>query len=268
MQKEFIYLDKKVSYQVHGKGTPVLLLHGFPLNGDIFKKQIEFLKEYCLLVVPDLPGSRFSEYNEQLNSIEEYVKCFHALMQQENISQFIIMGHSMGGYISLAYAKLFPENLMGLGLIHSTALADTEEKKQTRQKAIDFIEEHGGYEFLKTSTPGLFAEKFKEQHTKEIQQLIKESSETISDKALQLFYRIMIKRLDTTDVLRNINVPVLFIIGTEDKAAPLETLQPQIVLPKNPVVHILQETAHMSMWENAELLNEYLLDFIKKVEVV
>lgn len=263
MKKEFIYLNKRVFYQVHGKGTPVLLLHGFPLNGDIFKNQIEFLKEHCLLIVPDLPGSRFSEYNEQLNSIEEYVKCFHALMQHENIPQFIILGHSMGGYISLSYAKMFPEEIKGLGLIHSTALADSEDKKQMRQKAIDFIAQHGGYEFLKTSTPGLFTGKFKQQHSEEIQQLIKKASETTSDKALQLFYRIMIKREDTTDVLRNVNIPVLFIIGTEDKAAPLESLQPQIILPKTPVVHILEGVAHMSMWENAELLNKYLLGFIE-----
>jgi Predicted hydrolases or acyltransferases (alpha/beta hydrolase superfamily) len=266
MQKEFIYLNKKVSYQVYGKGTPVLLLHGFPLNGDIFKKQIAFLKEHCLLVVPDLPGSRFSEYNERLDSIEEYAKCFHALMQHENIVQCIVMGHSMGGYMGLAYAKLFPESIIGLGLIHSTALADTEEKKQTRQKVIDFIEQHGGYEFLKTSTPGLFTEAFKNQHTAEIQQLIKESAATITDKALQLFYRIMIKRPDATGILKKITHPVLFIIGTEDKAAPLESLQPQIVLPPTPIVHILQETAHMSMWENSDLLNKYLLGFIQKAE--
>lgn len=266
MEKEFIYLGKKVFYGVYGKGIPVLLLHGFPFNGDIFKKQIDFLKEYCLLIVPDLPGSRFSEYNEQLNSIEEYAKCFHALMQHEGILRFIIMGHSMGGYISLSYAKMFPGEIKGLGLIHSTALADSEDKKQMRQKAIDFIEQYGGNEFLKTSTPGLFTVTFKHQHPEEIQRLIKESSETISGKALQLFYRIMIKREDTTDVLRGVNIPVLFIIGIEDKAASLESLQPQITLPKMPVIHILKEVAHMSMWENADLLNKYLLEFIKNDE--
>jgi Predicted hydrolases or acyltransferases (alpha/beta hydrolase superfamily) len=266
MEKEFIYLDRKIFYQVHGKGLPVLLLHGFPLNGDIFKKQIEILKKYCLLIVPDLPGSRFSEYNERINSIEEYAKCFHALMQHENISRFIVMGHSMGGYISLSYAKIFPEEIKGLGLIHSTALADTEEKKQMRRKAISFIEQHSGYEFLKTSIPGLFTEKFKNQHNEDVQQLIKESCETVSNKALQLFYEIMIKREDATDVLKNIKVPVLFIIGTEDKAVPLETLQPQITLPKNSVVHILENVAHMSMWENPALLNKYLLNFINGIK--
>jgi pimeloyl-ACP methyl ester carboxylesterase len=196
------------------------------------------LQQHCLLIVPDLPGARFSEYNEQLNSVEEYAQCLNALLQHEHLDECVMMGHSMGGYIALAFAELFPEKLKGLGLIHSTAFADDEDKKQMRQKAIDFIAQHGGHEFLKTSISGLFTEKFKHQHAKKIQQLIKESSKTIANKALQLFYRMMMKRKDRTEVLKNINVPVLFIIGTEDKAAPLASLQPQIILPKKSVVHI------------------------------
>ena len=136
MYQAFQYQGKNVSYQMTGEGNAVVLLHGFGEDSTIFNHQIDLLKDVCLLIVPDLPGSGLSDFNEQLDSIDAFATCIHALLQNHNIDKCIMLGHSMGGYITLAFAALFPSYLNKFGLIHSTAFADSEEKKIIRQKII------------------------------------------------------------------------------------------------------------------------------------
>ena len=167
----------------------------------------------------------------------------------------------MGGYITLAFAALFPSYLNKFGLIHSTAFADSEEKKIIRQKGIALMNEYGSFAFLKNTIPNLFGEKFKKNHAEKIEALI-ELSKQFSKEALVQYYNIMILRKDKTQVLRNSKIPVLFIIGTDDVAIPKDDILQQTTLPDFSYIHILQEAGHMGMWEATDQLNKYLLDFI------
>lgn len=276
MQKKFLYQQKKIFYRVEGKGKPVVLIHGFPEDGSIFDRQINFLKEHCLLIVPDLPGSGRSEllvtsYKLPVTgnlqpatiSIEDYADCIKAMLEQESISSCIMLGHSMGGYITLAFAEKYPNLLSGFGLIHSTAFADNEEKKINRQKAIDFMEEHGAFAFVKTGIPNLFSPQSKEAFPQKIASLI-EKSKNVSTKACQQYYAAMMNRPDRTHVLKGNPLPVLFVIGEEDVAAPLNDLLQQIDLPESVYIHILKSVGHMSMLEAPDDLNKFLLDYISK----
>jgi pimeloyl-ACP methyl ester carboxylesterase len=169
----------------------------------------------------------------------------------------------MGGYITLAFAEKNPHLLTSFGLIHSTAFADNEEKKETRRKAINFIHQHGAYAFLKTSIPNLFGEKIKQENPEVIEQLT-EKSRNFSEAALVQYYNAMIRRPDRTEVMRKSEKPILFIIGSEDKAAPLSDLLHQIHLPSFAHIHIMEGIGHMSMLEDAPTLNRHLLDFITR----
>jgi pimeloyl-ACP methyl ester carboxylesterase len=179
----------------------------------------------------------------------------------ESIDKAVVLGHSMGGYITLALAEKHPEVLRAFGLIHSTAFADTDEKIATRKKGIEFINQHGAYAFLKTSTPNLFSEKTKKEHPQIIDDLI-EKGKSFSADALVQYYEAMISRPDRTAVLRNATVPVLFIIGSEDVAAPLTDLSKQIHLPEVSHIHILEQVGHMSMVEASDELTKHMLGFI------
>lgn len=267
MTKHFNYNNKNIAYRSEGEGKAVVLLHGFGEDSNIFNEQIHFLKNYCRLLVPDLPGSGNSEMlDDSINdiSIDDYAECIYALLQQEKIHSCIMLGHSMGGYITLSFAELFPKNLSAFGLIHSTAFADSEEKKQNRLRGIEMMETYGGYSFLKKTIPNLVAQPFKEKYAEKINFLIEEGKQ-FSNKALQQYYKAMMNRADKTSVLKNNPLPVLFVIGTEDVAAPIKDVLQQTHLPLSSYIHILNNIGHMGMWEATEDLNQYLLQFIEAI---
>ncbi len=288
MQKNFIYHTSVISYRIEGKGEPVVLLHGFGEDGHIWDQQILFLKEHCLLIIPDLPGSGKSSILSQkpvVNSLEftgennttpnsksqtptpvsldDYADCIHAILYEENIACCIMLGHSMGGYISLAFAEKYPSMLSGFGLIHSTAYADSEEKKKNRERSIVTIAQYGAHAFLKNTIPNLFGAIFKKYQYAKVDNLINAAA-GFTKQALQQYYLAMTLRPDRTEVLRSNPLPVLFVIGTEDVAVPLEEIMQQTSLPDKSYIHVLQDVGHMGMWEAPEEVNRFILAFIHR----
>lgn len=265
MQRFFSYRHQSISYRIEGEGKPVVLLHGFGEDGHIWDQQIAYLKAHCQLIVPDLPGSGSSQILSSTSSaisIEDYADCIHALLEHEKITSCIMLGHSMGGYIMLAFAEKYPALLTGIGLVHSTAFADSAEKKQNRTRGIELMETYGGQQFLKTTIPNLFGPAFKQTHPAQIDNLIAAAA-GFSTHALQQYYAAMRDRPDRTHVLKSNPLPVLFVIGTEDVAAPMNDVLKQTHLPLKSYIHVLEGIGHMSMWEAPILLNQHLLVFIK-----
>jgi pimeloyl-ACP methyl ester carboxylesterase len=269
-EKKIIYKDAAIFYKVVGQGKPVILLHGFGEDGEVWKDQVNFLQDQFQLIIPEIPGSGKSELvpGGDIDIYAEIVKLivdteFPGLLKDDSLTNGItLVGHSMGGYITLAFAEKYPEYLTSFGLFHSSAFADNEEKKQTRRKAIEFIRANGAYSFLQTSTPALFAKDFTEKHPSEINELI-EAGKEFTGEALIQYYEAMINRPDRTAVLKTFPRPILFIIGEYDTAIPLQTSLQQCHLPLISHVHILGESGHMGMWEEAEKANKILQQFLQ-----
>lgn len=271
MQKHCTWSHGTIHYKLVGRGTPVLLLHGFGEDSSIWNEQIKALQNNCLLIVPDLPGTGASEWNNvnskgsmanpSLFTIDQLSESVYAILQNEHISQCYLLGHSMGGYITLAYAKKYSTTLKGFGLIHSTAFADSEEKKKNRLRGIEMMEKYGGYAFLKTTLPNLFGEKFKKTDPEIIDTLIKKAA-SFSTPSLQAYYYAMMQRPDQTELLRGNSLPVLFVLGTEDVAAPLNDVLQQTHLPLKSYIHILEATGHMGMLESTDRINKIIHEFI------
>ena len=265
MQHTFTYRNSKISYSDEGNGRIVLLLHGFGEDASIWNLQSEFLSKKYRVIVPDLPGSGASEMLQQQDvSIDDYAICINNLVEnitKKSQQKITLFGHSMGGYIALAFAKLFPEKLIAFGLIHSTAFADSEEKKQVRLRGIEMMKEYGSYAFLKNTIPNLFANSFKQHHPQQIEALI-EKTETFTVAALQQYYVAMMNRTDATDILKNATVPILFIMGTEDVAAPLNDVLQQCHLPTQSHICILENVGHMGMLEATDEINNAIEKFI------
>jgi pimeloyl-ACP methyl ester carboxylesterase len=269
MQKQINFNQIGIQYKVIGTGKPVVLLHGFGEDSDVWKYQVDYLKDKFQLIIPDLPGSGQSIVDSwQLTvdsnylSIEWLSDCIKAILDNENIKNCSLIGHSMGGYITLAFAEKYPELLNKFGLFHSTAYADNEEKIQTRRRGIEFIKEHGAYAFLKQSTPNLFGKKFTDEHPEVIAELI-ERNKSFTNEALIQYYEAMIARRDRTAILKNTSIPFLYIMGAEDKAAPLKDCLEQCYLPSISFTTILGSSAHMGMWEETEKSNSALAEFLK-----
>jgi pimeloyl-ACP methyl ester carboxylesterase len=262
-EKYVIYKTKNIFYRKYGSGKPVMLVHGFGEDGNIWSNQIAFLQNNFLLLVPDLPGSGKSEMLTENNiAITDYAEVLLAILTEEKITQCCIIGHSMGGYIALAFAKKYPDFLNALGLVHSTAYADTEIKITTRKKAIEFIQANGSQAFLKTSTPNLFWDK--EKNKEAIENLIAEGN-NFSQAALVQYYHAMINREETTEVLKTFTKPILFIIGQYDDAVPFADSMQQTYLPSYAYIHILRNAAHMGILEEKEKTNNILADFLESI---
>ena len=263
---QILFRNKKIFYRIEGKGKPVVWLHGFAEDGNIWNKQIKALKEKYLLIIPDLPGSGKSEMLDGKCTLEDYAEAIKAIageviFREKKESQFCLIGHSMGGYITLTFAEKYRELLNSFGLFHSSAFADPEQKISVRKKGIAFIKKNGTEAFLKTSIPNLFSGETRKEKPGFITQLF-DIAKNISPEVLIQYYEAMILRPDRTDVLRTFEKPVLFIIGKYDVAVPLQTSLEQCYLPAISSVNILQHSAHMGMWEEEELANNYLKDFL------
>ncbi len=263
-----------------GKGRPVMLVHGFGEDGNIWNELIKDLQNIFLTIVPDIPGSGKSEMLDGNISIEDYADVINEILNVEisaaslissqqsspfppplgEIEGAVLIGHSMGGYIALAFAEKYPDLLKGFGLFHSSAFADDEEKKQTRRKAIDFINANGAYAFLRTSIPNLFAGKL---HLKEMEYLIEEGKK-FSPEALIQYYHAMINRPDRTEVLKTFTNPILFIIGEKDNAIPLKASLQQCFLPVISYIHIL-DTGHMGMIEESSRSLMVIKSFLQNI---
>ena len=260
MQKTLTYRHNTIAYEDTGHGHPVVLLHGFGEDGTVWKHQVPWLADHYRVIVPDWPGSGLSP-RATSPSMETFAELLRALLDHERIDQACVIGHSMGGYVLMAFAETYPGYLSGLGLFHSTAFADSEERKQARLRGIAFIRANGAAPFLRQATPNLFADKFKAEHPAAVAAQV-ERVGSFDPEALIGYYEAMMRRPDRSEVLAGVTTPVLFIGGAKDIAIPLEETLRQVSLPTLAFVHLLEDSAHMGMWEEQAASDKALDEFL------
>lgn len=245
----------------------MVLIHGFAEDGSVWDMQVEkLLPEFQVLVV-DLPGTGKSEMNGKGTErdhigIDVMAEAIKEVIKAEGIESCTMIGHSMGGYIALAFAEKYSNMLNSLGMFHSSAYADNKEKRDARLKAIEHIRDYGTESFLKTSIPNLFGEKFKKENSARIDQFIQKYS-SFDPKVLTGYYYAMINRPERIGVLEEFPHPILFIIGDEDTAIPPDVSLKQCYLPKQSHVHILPGIGHMGMIEDPFTTSTLLLDYCR-----
>jgi pimeloyl-ACP methyl ester carboxylesterase len=241
-----------------------VLVHGFGEDLSVWKQQVSFLEKDHRLIIPGIPGSGLSDHNPQLSSLDDFAAAIKFILDAEGINVCTMFGHSMGGYITLAFAEHYPEALDAFGLLHSSTLADNEEKIAVRKKSIAFIEANGSAAYFKKSVPNLFTENWQAANPTAVEELIATAGSFLPEAVIQQLLA-MIMRPDRTAVLKTFRGPVLFIIGREDKAVPFEGSMQQCYLPAESHIHILRNSGHMGMWEEAEKTNAALTGFLAAV---
>jgi pimeloyl-ACP methyl ester carboxylesterase len=255
--------EYQVTYQITGKGNPILLIHGFGEDAHIWYNLAQSLAKKYTVIIPHLPGcGQAAAYHNKQNSLDCYASMMLAILEHELIAKIVVIGHSMGGYIALAMAEQSPNMIKGLGLFHSSAFADNDEKKALRKKAIDFIGEHGAQAFLKTSIPNLFADP--DRHQDAIATLLRRS-DSFSKDTLQQFYLAMMNRPDRSELLTTAHFPVLFVVGLEDKAVPFSQSLQQSHLPAVAFLFVLRESGHMGMLEDPDKSLLILSHFLEAI---
>ncbi|MGN7782970.1 alpha/beta hydrolase [Niabella sp. 22666] len=262
-RKSITVEGKLISYMAGGEGNAVMLLHGFGIDSSAWLEQINHLQKSYRVIAPDLPGIGVSELTSDV-SMEGVAAIVKEILEAEEIEQAAIIGHSLGGYIALAFAEKYPELLSGLGLFHSTAAADNDEKKANRQKGIEFTDKHGAGPFLETTAPKMFAANTKTGN-KELYERFMSQLPDMSKEAVIRYYEAMMQRPDRIEILRKIKVPVLFIYGKQDEIIPLDKTIEQASIPSISSVNILKKSGHLGMLEEPEEANKAIEDFLSDI---
>lgn len=250
-------------YEVTGKGPAVVLLHGLAEDHTIWQEQTAFLSAGFQVVLPDLPGSGASTLAAE-TSMENLAEAVKAVLDAEGLQKVVMIGHSMGGYVTLAFAERYPESLHAFGLFHSTAYADGEEKKAARKRNISFIAQHGTLEFLKQAVPSLFSSFSRAEQPGLVTELV-EKYQHFNPLSLMAYNQAMLERPDRTGVMACATCPVMMVIGQEDAGIPLRLSLEQSHLADIAYIHVLQRSGHMGFLEEPARSNSLLKKFLEDI---
>lgn len=248
----------ELSFEQIGEGIPIILLHGYPLNCSIWKGVVPFLQDISNVVLPDLRGHGNSPVPDGEYAMETMAGDVTALMDHLKIEKAIIAGHSMGGYVSLALARYFPERLLGLGLIGTQAIPDTPERSQARLETIELIKLQG---------TGVVTDSMINRFTQE-RKLDKELERIIAGtKAQGLIGTLqgIAKREDATPWLASITVPTLILSGKMDVIIPREKAQEMADLIPHSWWIEIPHAGHMPMMEDPQTSGIALRSLVLKV---
>jgi len=250
MSKTISYQNAKINYTDTGKGPAIVLLHGFLESLEMWDEFAEKLAEDFRVVCIDLPGFGKSGMLGEIHTMETFADSVKTVLDQLKISECVIIGHSMGGYISLVFSEKYPEMLKGLGIFHSHAAEDDPVGKKNRDRGIAaIIQNHVG--FAREFIQDLFAPENVRKLSTEIN-IFKERAGKISKEAIIAAMAGMRDRTSKLDVLAAIDVPVLFIAGKQDTRIPLKKVMEQVILPKHAELLVLGNVGHMGFLEAKE----------------
>lgn len=256
MEKETRYKDCRIRYREEGSGATLLLLHGFCESLDIWDEFINVLAQRYHVIAPDLLGHGKSDVpapsmgGDLLATMEMQAEGVNEVLKACRVERCTLIGHSMGGYTALAFAEIVPEKVRGLCLFHSTAMADTEEKRRDRDRAIEVVKRDKDA-FVEGMIPKMFAPSNSERMKRDIERVLAIAKGNPQNGFIAALAG-MRDRKDRQHVLELANYPVLFIIGKDDLLIPLDKILPQIVKPGHTEVLMLSGVGHMGFYEAKE----------------
>jgi len=256
-----IFKNTKISYTIQGKGMVVVLLHGFLENQLMWDAYVsEFSKKYRVITI-DLLGHGQSECLGYVHSMEDQADMVHHVLHELKIRKVILVGHSMGGYVGLAFAELYPDNVKGLVLLNSTSRADSDERKINRDRAILAVKQNYSA-FVRMSIANLFSEENRERLTDQIEKVKIEALKTPLQGIVASLEGMKIRK-DREVILHFATYPILLILGKKDGVLIYDHNLEQI--EGTQVKLISFSDGHMSHIENKKQLIKVLLGFFKSI---
>ncbi len=243
-------------FKDQGSGPSLVFLHGFCETNEIWDEFVNpFTKDFRVITI-DLPGFGKSQLLPTPFTIDQVGDAVAATLGSSKISDCVIIGHSLGGYVALSLLQNHPELIKGLGLFHSSAFADPEEKKANRNKVIEFVKKHGALPFLDTLVPSLFFDK----RSPFIETTFRIAAQTESI-SIQEYSAAMRDRPDRSALWKASPITKLLIAGIEDAVIPMKTSLELADMARNVSFQKLEKTGHMgffeSKWESQEMIKRF-----------
>jgi pimeloyl-ACP methyl ester carboxylesterase len=256
-----LHKNTQISYSDTGKGTAVVLLHGFLENKTMWDNYISELSKKNRIITIDLLGHGETESLGYVQTMEENADVVHEVLSKLRIRKAILVGHSMGGYVALAFAELYPEKMKGLILLNSTSKEDSTERKKNRDRAIKAVKKD--YEtFIRLSISNLFSEDNRERLIKEIEEVKIQALQTPLQGIVASLEGMKIRK-DREFLLHTTTYPKLLILGKKDPVLNYDENLEQI--KSTDVEFVTFPDGHMSSIENQNELLTVLIDFFKGI---
>jgi len=240
-----------IHYRISGQGKCIVLLHGYLEKLDIWDGFADELAKHCKVLMIDLPQYGKSKTDEGENSFERIAECVDAMLTHLNIPKAFIVGHSMGGYLALAFAELFPKKTAGLCLFHSTPSTDSLEKKQSRMQEIELIKNGEKLKVVESAIPLRFAEKNIASLQHELERA-KKIALTISEGEIIRTLKAMASRPDRNKIVEVAAFPTLMIFGAKDIHIPLTVANDLAAKHEKTRTVILDNSGHMGFIEERD----------------
>lgn len=254
----------EIAYDDAGRGAPVVLLHGYPFNRSMWREQAAALSERYRVVTPDLRGHGESTVSDEPATMEEMARDVAALLDELNIERTVLGGLSMGGYVALAFYRLFPRRVRALVLADTRATPDTEEARQGREASARKALKEGMGAIADALLPKLFAPSTVEEKP-EVVRRVREMIMATKPEGAAAALRGIAARRDQTSLLPNILAPTLIIVGRDDALTPLsdsEFLRREI---RGSRLEIIEDAGHVSNIERPTEFTHVLKDFLDKL---
>ena len=258
---QILYKNTKISYSDTGKGNAVVLLHGFLENQTMWQDLVPELRQKNRIITIDLLGHGNTECLGYVHSMEDNAEAVQAVLTKLRIRKATFVGHSMGGYVALAYAEMYPESMRALVLLNSTSNADSEERKANRDRAIKAVKKDYS-SFIRLSIANLFSPDNRERLIDEIEKVKLEALKTPLQGVVASLEGMKIRK-DREVLLHLTPYPKMLILGKNDPVLIYENALEQI--EETTVKLVTFPDGHMSHIENREQLKTVLLDFLKSI---
>lgn len=259
--KTITYKNTKISYTDEGKGTAVVLLHGFLENKSMWNAFVPELSKKYRVITLDLLGHGETECLGYVHAMEDQADMLFALLMHLKIRKVVLAGHSMGGYVALAFAELYPDYMKGLFLLNSTSRADSDERKMNRDRAVVCVKQNYGA-FVSMSIANLFAEDNRERLANEIEKVKEQALKTPLQGIVAALEGMKIRK-DREVILHFAPYPMQLVLGQKDGVLIYEDNLEQIESTKVELTTF--PDGHMSHIENEKELLKVLTNFLKKV---
>jgi 3-oxoadipate enol-lactonase len=258
--------NQKISYSDHGRGLPLVLVHGFPLDNRIWDAQVSALSDKFRVIAPDLPGFGKSQPPPKTPfTMEALADTLHAFLTQIKATPCALAGLSMGGYMCFAYERKYPTTLKALILVDTKAEADTPDGKAGRNKMIETVRTSGSPAIAAAMLPKMLSPQTLQSRPQLVAQ-VKSIMESCPPQTIEYALSAMRDRNDFRDCCPSVAVPTLILVGDADAITPpavAEAMQKSI--PHSRLV-IIKGAGHLTPMEQPEQVNQALRQFLATIQ--
>lgn len=260
----FAYKGGRIHFSDSGSGTTIVLIHGYLESSEVWNGFAEKLSSGFRVISIDLPGHGLSDVYGEVHSMEFMATGIKELIDYLDIKKVFLAGHSLGGYVTMAFLELFPAQLKGYCLFHSQPFSDPPAVIDKRKREIEIVKMGKKNLMYPDNVIRMFAPSNLEKFAGALQRS-KDIASLLPGEGIIAVLNGMILRPSRLSFMEEGKIPCLWILGSMDSYIPCELIQSKVKLPSNARVVVLANSGHMGFIEEEERSLEVIKEFVNSV---